>query len=61
MLPLSIVVSVSFRRNSRCNTFDVQRKPSGMSIEEWHQVFAHLGHVPFCLTFTLWHGLLYKS
>ncbi len=53
MLPFSIVISVSFRCNSKCKTCDVWRKPNDdMSVEEWRRVFAHLGHAPFYLTFT---------
>jgi MoaA/NifB/PqqE/SkfB family radical SAM enzyme len=53
MLPFSIVVSVSYRCNSKCKTCDVWRKPNDdMSIEEWRKVFAKLGHSPFYLTFT---------
>jgi MoaA/NifB/PqqE/SkfB family radical SAM enzyme len=53
MLPFSIVASVSFRCNSKCRTCGVWRMPSDdMSADEWHQVFAHLGHAPFYLTFT---------
>jgi MoaA/NifB/PqqE/SkfB family radical SAM enzyme len=53
MLPFSIVVSVSFRCNSKCRTCDVWRRSSEeLTVEEWRQVFAHLGHAPFYLTFT---------
>jgi MoaA/NifB/PqqE/SkfB family radical SAM enzyme len=53
MLPFSIVISVSFRCNSKCKTCDVWRKPNDdMSVEEWRKVFANLGHAPFYLTFT---------
>jgi MoaA/NifB/PqqE/SkfB family radical SAM enzyme len=53
MLPFSIVVSVSYRCNSKCKTCDVWRKPNDdMSAEEWRQIFAKLGHAPFYLTFT---------
>jgi MoaA/NifB/PqqE/SkfB family radical SAM enzyme len=53
MLPFSIVVSVSYRCNSRCKTCDVWRKPNDdMSAEEWRRVFANLGRAPFYLTFT---------
>jgi len=53
MLPFSIVVSVSYRCNSKCKTCDVWRKPNDdMSVDEWRKVFAHLGHSPFYLTFT---------
>jgi MoaA/NifB/PqqE/SkfB family radical SAM enzyme len=53
MLPFSLVVSVSFRCNSRCRTCGVWRKANDdMSVDEWRQVFARLGHAPFYLTFT---------
>lgn len=51
--PFSVVVSVSFRCNSKCRTCDVWRKPNDdLSLEEWDQVFAHLGTAPFYITFT---------
>lgn len=53
LLPFSVVVSVSFRCNSKCKTCDVWQKSSDeMTVEEWRKVFAHLGHAPFYLTFT---------
>lgn len=53
MLPFSIVVSASFRCNSKCKTCGVWRKPSDdMTVEEWRRVFANLGRTPFYLTFT---------
>jgi MoaA/NifB/PqqE/SkfB family radical SAM enzyme len=53
LLPFSLVVSVSFRCNSRCRTCDVWRQPSDeMTLAEWRQVFRRLGHTPFYLTFT---------
>jgi MoaA/NifB/PqqE/SkfB family radical SAM enzyme len=53
MLPFSIVVSASYRCNSKCRTCDVWRKSSEeMTAEEWGRVFAKLGQVPFYLTFT---------
>ncbi|MBN1138982.1 MAG: radical SAM protein [Anaerolineae bacterium] len=53
MLPFSIVVSVSYRCNSRCQTCNVwQRSSEEMTAAEWRQVFAHLGRAPFYLTFT---------
>jgi len=53
MLPFSIVVSVSFRCNSKCRTCDVWRKSNDdLSVEEWRNVFHHLGHTPFYITFT---------
>lgn len=53
MLPFSIVVSVSYRCNSKCRTCDVWRKDNDdMAVAEWRKVFAGLGHAPFYLTFT---------
>ena len=53
MLPFSIVASVSYRCNSRCQTCGVWRKTGEeMSVDEWRQVFRHLGRAPFYLTFT---------
>lgn len=53
MYPFSVVISVSFRCNSRCRTCDVWRKPNDdMTLEEWDRVFANLGRTPIYLTFT---------
>jgi MoaA/NifB/PqqE/SkfB family radical SAM enzyme len=53
MLPFSIVVSVSFRCNSKCKTCDVWRKPNDdLSVEEWDRVFAKMGRGPLYITFT---------
>jgi len=53
ILPFSLVASVSFRCNSRCQTCGVwQRSSEEMTAAEWRQVFASLGRVPFYLTFT---------
>ncbi len=53
MLPFSIVVSVSYRCNSRCKTCDVWRKTNDdMTVDEWRKIFANLGRTPFYLTFT---------
>jgi MoaA/NifB/PqqE/SkfB family radical SAM enzyme len=53
MYPFSVVVSVSFRCNSKCRTCDVWRKPNDdMTVEEWDRVFAGLGRTPFYITFT---------
>jgi MoaA/NifB/PqqE/SkfB family radical SAM enzyme len=53
MLPFSVVLSVSYRCNSRCRTCDVWRMPNDdMNADEWRKVFANLGHAPFYLTFT---------
>jgi len=53
LLPFSLVVSVSYRCNSRCKTCGVWRIPSNeLSPDEWRKVFSHLGRAPFYLTFT---------
>jgi len=53
MLPFSIVVSISYRCNSKCKTCDVWRKPNDdMSLEEWDKVFATIGRGPLYYTFT---------
>ncbi len=53
LLPFSLVISVSYRCNSRCKTCGVWRRESEeLSLEEWRQVFARLGRAPFYLTFT---------
>ena len=51
--PFSVVVSVSFRCNSKCRTCDVWRRPNDdLTLEEWDKVFASLGRAPFYMTFT---------
>ncbi|RME86323.1 MAG: radical SAM protein, partial [Caldilineae bacterium] len=53
LYPFSVVISVSFRCNSRCRTCDVWRKPNDdMSLDEWDRVFANLGRAVEYLTFT---------
>lgn len=53
MMPLSIVISVSYRCNSRCVTCDVWRKPNDdLTVDEWRKVFHSIGHAPYYLTFT---------
>ena len=53
MYPFSVVVSISFRCNSKCRTCDVWRKPNDdMTVAEWDKVFANLGRTPFYITFT---------
>jgi len=53
MLPFSIVISASYRCNSKCRTCDVWKKSSDeMTADEWRRVFAKLGRAPFYLTFT---------
>ena len=53
MLPFSVVISLSYRCNSTCATCDVWKKPNDdMTPQEWRNVFRHLGHTPFYMTFT---------
>jgi MoaA/NifB/PqqE/SkfB family radical SAM enzyme len=53
LYPFSVVISVSFRCNSRCRTCDVWRKPNDdMTVEEWNRVFANLGRTSRYITFT---------
>jgi len=53
LLPFSLVVSVSYRCNSRCQTCGVWRKTSEeLNVDQWRQVFRHLGRAPSYLTFT---------
>jgi MoaA/NifB/PqqE/SkfB family radical SAM enzyme len=41
MYPFSVVISISFRCNSKCRTCDVWRKPNDdLTLEEWDKVFA---------------------
>ncbi len=53
LLPFSLVVSVSYRCNSKCRTCDVWRKPNDdLTLEEWTRVFQKLGRGLVYLTFT---------
>jgi MoaA/NifB/PqqE/SkfB family radical SAM enzyme len=53
MYPFSVVISISFRCNSKCRTCDVWRKPNDdLTLQEWDRVFQHLGHTPVYMTFT---------
>ncbi len=53
MMPFSVVVSVSYRCNSKCKTCDVWRKPNDdMTLEEWDKTFAQIGRGPLYFTFT---------
>ncbi len=53
IMPFSIVVSVSYRCNSKCKTCDVWRKPNDdMTLEEWDKTFANIGRGPLYYTFT---------
>jgi len=53
LLPFSIVISISFRCNSKCRTCDVWRKPNDdLTLDEWTHVFKKIGRGPIYLTFT---------
>ncbi len=53
LLPFSLVISISFRCNSKCRTCDVWRKPNDdLSLDEWTHVFKNIGRGPIYLTFT---------
>jgi len=53
LLPLSLVVSVTYRCNSRCLTCNIwQKRGEEMSLEEWRKVFAKIGKTPYYLTFS---------
>jgi MoaA/NifB/PqqE/SkfB family radical SAM enzyme len=53
LLPFNLVISVTYRCNSRCKTCNVwQRSARELSTDEWRQVFANLGHTPYYLTFS---------
>ncbi len=53
LLPFSLVISMSFRCNSKCRTCDVWRKPNDdLSLEEWTRVFQKIGRGPIYMTFT---------
>ncbi len=52
-LPLSLVVSVSYRCNSRCKTCNVwQKSAEELTAEEWRDVFGKIGTAPYYLTFS---------
>lgn len=53
MLPLSLVVSVTFRCNSRCETCYIWAKiRKDFSVDEWRATFESLGDSPYWFTFT---------
>lgn len=53
LYPFSVVISISFRCNSKCRTCDVWRKPNDdLTLEEWDKVFQKLGRAPVYMTFT---------
>ncbi len=53
LLPFNLVLSLTYRCNSRCKTCNVwQRSAQELTKDEWRQVFASLGHTPYYLTFS---------
>jgi MoaA/NifB/PqqE/SkfB family radical SAM enzyme len=53
MLPFSLVISVSYRCNSKCRTCDVWRKPNDdLTLHEWDRVFSNIGRGSLYFTFT---------
>mgnify|MGYP005857196307 CR=1 FL=1 len=52
-LPLSLVVSVCYRCNSRCSTCNVwKRQAQELTLDEWTRVFRKLGRAPYYMTFS---------
>lgn len=53
LFPFSLVISLSFRCNSRCQTCGVwNRESEELTLEEWARVFERIGPSPLYLTFT---------
>jgi MoaA/NifB/PqqE/SkfB family radical SAM enzyme len=51
--PFNLVVSVTYRCNSRCKTCNVWRRSANeLTTDEWLQVFSTLGTSPYYLTFS---------
>ncbi len=52
-LPLSLVISVCYRCNSRCSTCNVwKREANELTLDEWERVFRQIGPTPYYLTFS---------
>lgn len=52
-LPFNLVVSLSYRCNSRCMTCNIWRKSSEeLSSDEWREIFTKIGKTPYYLTFS---------
>ncbi len=52
-LPFNLVVSVTYRCNSRCKTCNVwTRSADELTTDEWRDVFSRLGTTPYYLTFS---------
>ncbi len=53
LLPFNLVLSVTYRCNSRCKTCNVwQRSAQELTTNEWREVFASFGHTPYYMTFS---------
>ena len=53
LLPFNLVVSVTYRCNSRCKTCNVWRRTANeLTTDEWEQVFSKMGTTPYYLTFS---------
>jgi MoaA/NifB/PqqE/SkfB family radical SAM enzyme len=51
--PFNLVVSVTYRCNSRCKTCNVwKRSADELTAEEWERVFSNIGATPYYLTFS---------
>jgi len=53
LLPLNLVVSLTYRCNSRCKTCNVWRKSADeLTTDEWQRIFRKIGKAPYYLTFS---------
>ena len=51
--PFNLVVSVTYRCNSRCKTCNVWRRSADeLTTDEWRHIFSALGTTPYYLTFS---------
>ena len=51
--PFNLVVSVTYRCNSRCKTCNVwQRSAQELTTDEWRAIFSRMGKTPYYLTFS---------
>jgi MoaA/NifB/PqqE/SkfB family radical SAM enzyme len=52
-LPFNLVVSITYRCNSRCKTCNVWRRSADeLTTGEWREIFSKLGTAPYYLTFS---------
>ncbi len=52
-LPFNLVISLTYRCNSRCKTCNVWRRSAEeLTAQEWERVFASIGTAPYYLTFS---------